>query len=126
MEYLLDKLCLSLVRYRGQVKRVVMFLVVWPFVLALFLAFTDSPVMADPAPPLKCVTFNLLHGGVYSGLRGNAQDLDHRLEMVVEELRSLGPDIIGLQEASTSKERGNVAERLATQLGFHYVYAPAS
>jgi endonuclease/exonuclease/phosphatase family metal-dependent hydrolase len=82
--------------------------------------------MAQPAPPLKCLTFNLLHGGVFSGLVGNAQDLDRRLEMVVEELRSLEVDVIGLQEASTGRGRGNVAERLARQLGFHYVYAPAS
>jgi endonuclease/exonuclease/phosphatase family metal-dependent hydrolase len=82
--------------------------------------------MAQAAPPLKCVTFNVLHGGVFSGLRGNAQDLDRRLEIAVEEFRALQPDIIGLQEASTGRRRGNVAERLATQLGFHYVYAPAS
>jgi endonuclease/exonuclease/phosphatase family metal-dependent hydrolase len=31
-----------------------------------------------------------------------------------------------LQEASTGGGRGNIAERLAKQLGFHYVYAPAS
>jgi endonuclease/exonuclease/phosphatase family metal-dependent hydrolase len=63
---------------------------------------------------------------VFSGRTGNAQELDQRLEMVTEELQTLGADIIGLQEASTSTERGNVAERLANRLGFHYVYAPAS
>jgi endonuclease/exonuclease/phosphatase family metal-dependent hydrolase len=40
-------------------------------------------------------------------------------------LRALQVDIIGLQEASTGRQRGNVAQRLAAQLGFHYVYAPA-
>src|SRR5437867_3030429 len=103
-----------------------MLLVAWLFVLAFFTAATGSAVMAAPAPSLKYVTLNLLHGGVFSGLTGNAQDLDRRLEMVVEELRTLGADVIGLQEASVSKGRGNVAERLAAQLGFHYVYAPAS
>ena len=98
----------------------------WFVVLALFTAVTCSTVVAAPALSLKCVTFNLLHGGVFSGLTGNAQDLDRRLEMVAEELRALGADVIGLQEASTGRERGNVAERLAAQLGFHYVYAPAS
>jgi endonuclease/exonuclease/phosphatase family metal-dependent hydrolase len=72
------------------------------------------------------VTFNLLHGGVFSGLRGNAQNLDRRLDLVVEELRALDADVIGVQEASWSRGRGNVAERLAARLGFHYVYAPAS
>ena len=79
-----------------------------------------------PAPPLKFVTFNLFHGGVFSGLSGDAKDLDRRLEMAAEALRSLEPDVIGLQEASTSRGRGNVAGRLATQLGFHHVHAPAS
>jgi endonuclease/exonuclease/phosphatase family metal-dependent hydrolase len=77
-------------------------------------------------PPLKCVTFNLLHGGPFSGLRGSAQDLTHRLEIAARELCRLNVDIIGLQEASTSQGRGNVAARLATRLGYHAVYAPAS
>jgi endonuclease/exonuclease/phosphatase family metal-dependent hydrolase len=77
-------------------------------------------------PPLKCVTFNLLHGGPFSGLRGSAQDLTLRLEIAVAELRRLNPDVIGLQEASTSRARGNVAARLAARLGYHAVYVPAS
>jgi len=96
------------------------------FGLSLLAILVHSAAMAQPVPPLKCLTFNLLHGGVFSGLRGNGQDLDRRLEMVVEELRTLGVDLIGVQEASQGRERGNVAERLARQLGFHYVYAPAS
>jgi endonuclease/exonuclease/phosphatase family metal-dependent hydrolase len=52
--------------------------------------------------------------------------LDGRLEMTASALRSLGADVIGLQEASFSRGRGNVAGRMANQLGFHYVYAPAS
>ncbi|NOT53139.1 MAG: endonuclease/exonuclease/phosphatase family protein [Deltaproteobacteria bacterium] len=100
----------------------------WTLVLVLtfFLLISGSLVHANPAPPLKCVSFNLLHGGVFSGLTGETQDLDRRLSMVVKELRRLEPDILGLQEASTGRSRGNVAQRLAAQLGFHYVYAPAS
>jgi endonuclease/exonuclease/phosphatase family metal-dependent hydrolase len=95
--------------------------------LTLLLLVSDSIVQANPTLPLlKCVSFNLLHGGVFSGLSGEAQDLDRRLELVVQELQTIQADIIGLQEASTNRERGNVAERLATQLGFHYVYTPAS
>lgn len=85
-----------------------------------------SSVTWASTPPLKCLSFNLLHGGVFSGLVGNAQDINHRFTMVVEELRSLEVDLLGLQEASASWGRGNVAERLARELGFHYVYAPAS
>jgi endonuclease/exonuclease/phosphatase family metal-dependent hydrolase len=99
---------------------------VWFLVLVCFAMTTGLPAVAQAAPSLKCLTFNILHGGVFSGLRGNAQDLDRRLEIAVEEIRALQPDIIGLQEASTGRQRGNVAERLATELGFHYVYAPAS
>ncbi len=87
-------------------------------------AGTEGPL--GSAPPLKFVTFNLYHGGVFSGLSGDAKDLDGRLEMAAEELRSLDADVIGLQEASTSRGRGNVAGRLANQLGFHHVHAPAS
>ncbi len=69
--------------------------------------------MAVRLPPsLKCVTFNLLHGGLLSGLRGRAQNLAHRLELAARELRRLNVDVIGLQEASTSQARGNVAARL--------------
>jgi len=93
--------------------------------LSLFAVLIHLVAMAQPLPPLKCVTFNLLHGGVFSGLRGNAQNLDRRLDLVVEELRTLGADVIGVQEASWSRGRGNVAERLAARLGFHHVYAPA-
>lgn len=74
---------------------------------------------------MKFVTFNLFHGGVLSGL-GDSRNLDGRLEMTASALRSLGADVIGLQEASSSRGRGNVAGRLADQLGFHYVYGPAS
>jgi len=81
--------------------------------------------MAGPAPVLKYVTLNVFHGGVLSGLTGNDEDLDRRLEIVAEELSALGADIVGLQEVSTSRRRGNVAARLAARLGFHYVYAPS-
>jgi endonuclease/exonuclease/phosphatase family metal-dependent hydrolase len=87
-------------------------------------AGTEGP--PGSAPPLKFVTFNLFHGGVLSGLGGVSKDLESRLEMAAEALGSLGVDVIGLQEASSSRGRGNVAERLASQLGFHHVYAPAS
>lgn len=93
---------------------------------AFFSLMFSTVVQAYAAPPLKYVSFNLLHGGVFSGLTGETQDLDRRLTMVLEELRALQADIIGVQEASTGRVRGNVAERLAAQLGFHYVYSPAS
>jgi endonuclease/exonuclease/phosphatase family metal-dependent hydrolase len=86
----------------------------------------DQESASGPAPLLTFVTFNLFHGGPFSGLQGDGQELDRRLEMVGEELRTLNPDIIGLQEASEGRARGNVAARLAAQLGFHHVYAAAN
>ena len=46
--------------------------------------------------------------------------------MVVEELRALAPDVVGLQEASIGWGRGNVAARLADALGMTFVHAPAT
>jgi endonuclease/exonuclease/phosphatase family metal-dependent hydrolase len=80
-----------------------------------------------PAPlTLRFVTFNLLHGGIFSELSGDGAGLEERLRLAVEGLRALDADVVGLQEASTGRRRGNVAARLATALGYHYVHAPAA
>ena len=92
----------------------------------LSVSAADTGSASGPAPLLTFVTFNLFHGGPFSGLQGDGQELDRRLEMVGEELRALNPDIIGLQEASEGRARGNVAARLAAQLGFHHVFAAAN
>ena len=80
----------------------------------------------EAAPPLRVVTFNLFHGGPASGLIGDGEALETRLELVTAELRALAPDVIALQEASAGWGRGNVAARLAQALGMNYVYAPAT
>jgi endonuclease/exonuclease/phosphatase family metal-dependent hydrolase len=94
--------------------------------LLLLLAVQAGPdVTAEPARPLRVVSYNILHGGALSGLNGKDEDLEARLRISVEELRALDPDVIGLQEASTSRRRGNVARRLARELGYpHHAYAP--
>lgn len=92
----------------------------------LVLAGAAAPTAAEPARPLRVVTYNLFHGGASSGLWGHDDSLDRRLEMVVRELKSLDPDVVGLQEASIGRGRGNVAERLARALGFQYAHAPAT
>ena len=46
--------------------------------------------------------------------------------MVVRELRALDADVVGVQEASRGRRRGDIAARLASALGFHHVYAPAA
>jgi len=98
------------------------------FLLCLWVLASQGRTLAmtSRTSSLRCLTFNMLHGGVFSGLVGNAQDLDRRLEMTLEELRDLDVDILALQEASTGNDRGNMAERVAARLGFHFAYAPAS
>jgi endonuclease/exonuclease/phosphatase family metal-dependent hydrolase len=106
--------------------RVAWALAAWLFLSAASISMVNAQTGAGPAWPLTVVTFNLFHGGPFSGLTGNAQHLDRRLEMAAAQLTDLHADIIGLQEASWSRQRGEVAGRLAAHLGFHYVYAPAS
>jgi endonuclease/exonuclease/phosphatase family metal-dependent hydrolase len=85
---------------------------------------TAPDAMADAPRAIRYVSLNLLHGGVLSGLAGNGEQLEERLRITIEELRALAPDVVGLQEASVGRGRGNVAERLARALGYHYVFAP--
>ncbi len=80
---------------------------------------------ADPAPALRFLSYNLLHGGFSSGLTGKDEDLEGRLRIAVNELRALNADVIGLQEASVGPRRGDVTERLGRELGLHHAFAPA-
>lgn len=75
---------------------------------------------------LRVVTFNLLHGGPSSGWRGTGEHLEERLAMVTRELQALAPDVVGLQEASIARGRGNVAARLGTALGLYWAHASAT
>jgi endonuclease/exonuclease/phosphatase family metal-dependent hydrolase len=72
------------------------------------------------------VTFNLLHGGPWSGLIGNGADLDERLGLVIEQLAALRPDVVALQEASVGGKRGNVPERLGRALDIEWIHAPTT
>jgi endonuclease/exonuclease/phosphatase family metal-dependent hydrolase len=76
--------------------------------------------------PLRLVTFNLLHGGPWSGFTGDDQHLEARLAMMVDELRALQPDVVALQESPVTRWRGDVAARLAGALGLRYVHARAT
>jgi endonuclease/exonuclease/phosphatase family metal-dependent hydrolase len=87
------------------------------------------PAMAvsqSQADTVRVVTFNLLHGGPWSGLIGNGADLNERLELVVEQIAALRPDVVALQEASVGGKRGNVAERLGRALGIERIHAPTT
>ena len=88
----------------------------------------ESSVAAgeESSAVLRVVTFNLLHGGPASGWRGTGEHLEERLAMVTRELQALAPDVIGLQEASVTRGRGNVAARLGTALGLYWAHASAT
>ena len=79
----------------------------------------------EPAPALRFLSYNTHHGGALSGWTGEDDDLEGRLRITTDELRELNPDVIGLQEASVSRHRGHVAERMGAELGWHTVFAPA-
>lgn len=95
-------------------------------VLLLGLALGAAPAAAEPAAGLRVVTYNLLHGGPASGLTGDGQALETRLAAVMRELATLAPDIVGLQESSITRGRGNVAARLAERLGLYWTHASAT
>jgi endonuclease/exonuclease/phosphatase family metal-dependent hydrolase len=91
--------------------------------LLVMLGLAASTADAGPDRPLAFVSFNMFHGGPASGLTGETADLDRRLRMVVRELKALDVDVIGLQEVSASRRRGNIAGRLARELGYHEAHA---
>lgn len=96
--------------------------------LATMLSARDLGLAAEATPGRRATRFvsiNVLHGGVGSGLFGDGDALERRLPLLIEELRALDPDVIGIQEASTGLGRGNTAERIATALGLEHAYAPA-
>jgi endonuclease/exonuclease/phosphatase family metal-dependent hydrolase len=99
---------------------------------ALGILGAGSGSIAPEPPPrpaaltLRFMTFNLLHGGIFSELSGDDEGLEDRFRLAVQGLRALDADVVGLQEASRGRRRGDVAARLATALGYHYVHAPAA
>ena len=76
--------------------------------------------------PLRVVTFNLLHGGPWSGLTGRDDHLEARLALIAAQLRALEPDVVALQESPVSRWRGDVAARLSEALGLAHVHARAT
>jgi endonuclease/exonuclease/phosphatase family metal-dependent hydrolase len=97
-------------------------------VVVLLLAVLPGGAPAGEARglALRVVSFNLLHGGASSGWRGDGEHLEERLALVTRELQALAPDVVGLQEASITRGRGNIAARLASALGLHWTHASAT
>ncbi len=102
-----------------------------PLLVVCFLLshLTNEPAAAatqyQPAE-LRVLTYNLLHDSPWSGFFKNGTHLEERLDMTIQELRRLQPDIIALQEASDSRKYGNVPQRIADALGYQMVFAPAT
>lgn len=78
------------------------------------------------SPALRVLTYNLLHDGPWSGFFESGTHLAERLDMTIQELQRLQPDVIALQEASDSRKHGNVPQRIADALGYQIVFAPAT
>jgi endonuclease/exonuclease/phosphatase family metal-dependent hydrolase len=96
---------------------------------ALVAAVIATQASAEDSPPpsaLRFLTLNVLHGGPMSSWTRDDAHLETRLDLVSQALVELAPDVIALQEASWSSQRGDVASRLAGRLGMNHVYEPAS
>jgi len=88
-----------------------------PVIIAAVLLSGVAAAMAPPATDMRVVTYNIKHG------RGNDNVVD--LARTAAVLRSLTPDIVGLQEVDNRAERsGKVdeAEALGKALGMHHAF----
>jgi endonuclease/exonuclease/phosphatase family metal-dependent hydrolase len=95
--------------------------------VALLGAMVAAPAGAsDGSATLRVLSYNVLHGGPWSGFGGDGQRLERRVELIGDELAALRPDVVALQEVAVSRRLGDVAERLARRLGYHHVHAPAT
>jgi endonuclease/exonuclease/phosphatase family metal-dependent hydrolase len=90
--------------------------------LALIFVLAATPAVAMP---LRILSFNLRHGGVTSERTTDDEHLEARIALTIPEIEALAPDVIGMQEASMGRRRGNIAARFAEALGMHWVRASA-
>lgn len=99
------------------------------FVCFLLTCLTNEPAATaaqSQSSQLRLLTYNLLHDGPWSGFFENGTHLEERLDMTIQELGRLQPDVIALQEASVSRIHGNVPQRIADALGYHMVFSSAT
>lgn len=98
--------------------------------LAGILLLSNPAVRAEESrgdqSALRVLTYNLLHDGPWSGFFESGTHLAERLDMTIQELQRLQPDVIALQEASDSRKHGNVPQRIADALEYQMVFAPAT
>ncbi len=98
--------------------------------LVFTLMFWSGTAWAEPgheeSSQLRVLTYNLLHDGPWSGFFENGTHLEERLDMTIQELQRVQPDVIALQEASDSRKHGDVPQRIAESLGYQMVFEPAT
>jgi len=70
--------------------------------------------------PLQVVSLNMLHGFP------TFQDLPLRVKLITAEISRLDADVVLLQEVPWTWKTGNVAERIAAQLGYNHLYYRAN
>jgi endonuclease/exonuclease/phosphatase family metal-dependent hydrolase len=75
---------------------------------------------------IRVVTLNLLHGAPVPGSRPARVSLEARLAWTADRLAEERPDVVLLQEASSSASQENTAATLARSLGMEFVYARAN
>lgn len=108
-------------------RRRIGYILLWLVVTVLL--FNSAAVAEDnkqDSSALRVLTYNLLHGGPWSGFFERGTHLEERLDMTIQELQRLQPDVIALQEASISRTHGNVPQRIADALGYQMVFEPAT
>jgi endonuclease/exonuclease/phosphatase family metal-dependent hydrolase len=81
---------------------------------------------APPAPRIRAVTLNLLHGAPIPPFRQARSSLEARLAFAAERIAEVAPDVVLLQEASVTPRHGNTAARLAGALGMQHAWARAN
>ena len=68
----------------------------------------------------RVVSLNMLHGFP------SFKDLSLRIDLIAQEIRRLDADVVLLQEVPWTTKTGYVAETLARQLGYNYLYYRAN
>ncbi|HEY4668669.1 MAG TPA: hypothetical protein VIH05_02740 [Tepidiformaceae bacterium] len=93
---------------------------------------TPTPGYTSPQEPkepseLKVAFINLMSPvTVDTRDPSAAETFDMRLEMIIDDLRAIDPDIVGFNEVSWTKDLGSAAERLAKALRMELQYVRAN
>jgi endonuclease/exonuclease/phosphatase family metal-dependent hydrolase len=73
-----------------------------------------APKVSEPGPEFSVLSYNIWH---------DQRDWPARKAMMIEEIKRLNPDVIGLQEVLQRETLPNQAETLAKELGYVYTFS---